>query len=93
MPDGSSAAAKRQASAFGIGAIGINPHRCAAGDRTLDGLDAIGIGLRVLADLDFEGAKAVLKPPLDLLLDLLGAELLNGVRRGSFTSRSIRSSG
>src|SRR5207249_1609040 len=57
---------------FGVGAIGIDPNRGATGNRLLDGSDALEISVRVLADLNLEGAKAVLEPPLDLRLDLPG---------------------
>src|SRR4029453_4501731 len=41
------------------------------GDGVLDRLDALGIGVGVLADFDLKSAEAVAEPPFDLLLDLL----------------------
>ena len=94
MPDGSSAAAKRQPSRFRIGAVGVEPHGGAPGDGALDRVDAREVGVGILADLDLEGAKASVEMLLDLLLDVLAAsELLNGVSSGSRISRSTFSSG
>ena len=56
---------------FGKGAVGVDPHGAAAIDGALDRVHARKVVGRILADLDLEGAKAVLEPPLDLLLDLL----------------------
>src|SRR6202042_2020675 len=51
---------------FAVGAIGVEPHRCATADRLLDRLDTSAVVIRLLADLDLEGAKAALETPLDL---------------------------
>ena len=70
-PDGSSDDAKLHASAFGKGAVGVDPHGGAAVDGALDRVHAYEVIGRVLADLDLEGAKALLEPPLDLGPDLV----------------------
>ena len=73
MPEGSSAGGKAAAVGLRIGAVGVEPHRGAAVDGALDRLHARKVGGRILADLDLEGAKAVVQPPLDLGLDVLRA--------------------
>ena len=71
MPEGSSDDGKAARIGFGKGAVGVDPHGRAAVDGALDRLHAREVVGRVLADLDLEGAKALLEPPLDLGLDLV----------------------
>ena len=56
---------------FAIGTIGIEPHRCATAEGLLDRLDTPPVVVRIFADLNLEGAEAVLQPLLHLLGNLL----------------------
>src|SRR5262249_17860383 len=55
---------------LGIGAVSVNAHRRAAGDRLLDELDATRVVLRRLPDLEFECTKAVFQAVFDFPLDV-----------------------
>src|SRR6516165_9117006 len=57
---------------LGIGAVGVKPHRRAAGDHPLDELDTTRVVIRGLPNLDLEATKAVFQALLDFPLDVSG---------------------